>query len=506
MFLDDLPRWEKGTYRGKINWEKCIGYKVKFIYNDIEDEVEIVDYIKKEYKLKIKNSDREDIVYINNFSKCQLGGILRVKTKEYRYSVGDAVLDVKSGDLEILKRIKIKRNNQKSEKGYKYKCLICGNEDEISENNLKRKQGCNVCCLSSRKTRKGINDIHTTHPQFGKWFWEHKDGYEYTCNSDKKTDFKCLDCGEKIKDKRIASMFNGYFDQNKTPPCPSCSDGISYPNKLMYNVLKQVKEHSKNISFITEFSPKWAIIRGHKNKKINGKKRYDFYVKAIVELENKKKIVSFIIEIQGMQHFKEKSKSSNWVKSLQEEQENDRQKKFLANENLRCKYIVIDARYSELGYIKQSVVESNLSKLINLDFINWEKVENDTQKSVVKDAWNYWNGGVRNTFKIAQLIGVSKTTAIGYLKRGAELKKCDYDAKEVMKKTGLKIGKMSGKPVIQLSLKGEYINEHKSATEAGRKIDVRQGDISQVCSGKRKTAGGFKWMFKEDWFRKGGIT
>lgn len=47
VFLENLPRWEKGEGKGKIgtiNWSKSIGSKVRFVYEDIEGEVEIVGY------------------------------------------------------------------------------------------------------------------------------------------------------------------------------------------------------------------------------------------------------------------------------------------------------------------------------------------------------------------------------------------------------------------------------------------------------------------------------
>ena len=42
IFLEELPR------RGKlIDWKNSIGYKIKFIYEDIKDELEIIEYDKK---------------------------------------------------------------------------------------------------------------------------------------------------------------------------------------------------------------------------------------------------------------------------------------------------------------------------------------------------------------------------------------------------------------------------------------------------------------------------
>lgn len=61
VFLDDLPKkYGFGANKDKlvIDWKKSIGYKVKFIYNDIEDEFEIIGY-----------DHKVNIVYKNNIYK-----------------------------------------------------------------------------------------------------------------------------------------------------------------------------------------------------------------------------------------------------------------------------------------------------------------------------------------------------------------------------------------------------------------------------------------------------
>ena len=59
--------------------------------------------------------------------------------------------------------------------------------------------------------------------------------------------------------------------------------------------------------------------------------------------------------------------------------------------------------------------------------------------------------------------------------------------------------KISG-DIIQLTLDGEYINTYKSGYEAATAIGNPnlRSNIILVCKGKKKTAGGFKWMFKDD--------
>ena len=43
MFIENLPR-RHGRNGKEIDWKNTIGYKVKFVYDDIEGEVEIIDY------------------------------------------------------------------------------------------------------------------------------------------------------------------------------------------------------------------------------------------------------------------------------------------------------------------------------------------------------------------------------------------------------------------------------------------------------------------------------
>lgn len=59
----------------------------------------------------------------------------------------------------------------------------------------------------------------------------------------------------------------------------------------------------------------------------------------------------------------------------------------------------------------------------------------------------------------------------------------------------------TGKHVIQLSIDAEYIIEYISANEAYKITGINVSSILQCCNHKkwRKTAGGFKWMFKDEY-------
>ena len=53
------------------------------------------------------------------------------------------------------------------------------------------------------------------------------------------------------------------------------------------------------------------------------------------------------------------------------------------------------------------------------------------------------------------------------------------------------------KAVVQLDKDGNKINEYKSITDAANSVGISTTAIGYVCNGKRATAGGFKWKFKE---------
>jgi len=63
-----------------------------------------------------------------------------------------------------------------------------------------------------------------------------------------------------------------------------------------------------------------------------------------------------------------------------------------------------------------------------------------------------------------------------------------------------KIGKKfdNQKSVFQLDKNGNFIKEFISIREAERASKARNSDITAVCKGKRKTAGGFIWKYKGD--------
>ena len=57
--------------------------------------------------------------------------------------------------------------------------------------------------------------------------------------------------------------------------------------------------------------------------------------------------------------------------------------------------------------------------------------------------------------------------------------------------------KKKSKPVIQYSLDGEFIKEWIGASQVMKELGIDKSLIGKVCKGIKKTAGGFKWSYKE---------
>ena len=457
VFLNDLSK--RGKY---IDWKNSIGHKVKFIYNDIEGEVEIINHY------RIKNKFLIDIVYKNkiysmltsNFSLCQLGEMIK-QGKLYKYGISE-LIKTKTSCIKILEQIRIKNGNQ-SQKGYKYKCLNCNNEDQISEYDLNNGSGCNVCCISSKKVLKGYNDLWTIHPEVAQLLKDAKKGYILHSNSQKSEIFICPYCKHE-KTYKISVVVNFKFS------CPRCGDGISYPNKFAFNLLEQL-----NINYISEHRPDWIKPR-----------RYDFYF----ELSNKK----YIIEMDGkLGHGNDNPLNGQ---TAEDSKAIDDYKDKLANEH-GIEVIRIDCIKSEMDLIRNNILNSKLSQIFDLSIVDWLKCHEFACNNLVKEVSKLWNNKLTNIEQIANMFKLDNSTIRNYLKQGTELKWCDYNPEKEKIIAIRKKGK-NAISVIQLTLDGQFIKLWNSIIEASQELNI--DNISHCCRNKGYNhAGGYMWMYENDY-------
>jgi hypothetical protein len=91
-------------------------------------------------------------------------------------------------------------------------------------------------------------------------------------------------------------------------------------------------------------------------------------------------------------------------------------------------YVIrIDCKISDMEYIKNSILtKKDMSKLFDLDKINWNKCHEFACSSRIKEACNLWNNGTTDIKQIAKIMNMHCGTINKYLKQGYFLKWCDY--------------------------------------------------------------------------------
>lgn len=448
--LSELPRWGKGEGLGKIgsiNWKKCIGYKVKFIYGEVEGVVEIINYDGEYLHIQYSN---EPIFKISsgNFINCGLGKLLNKITKDFKIEVGTRFKDDKR-DITIIDRKYIEYAHKPDKKGrvyisnikyYKYKCNKCGfdcgehyikgeykDEHWITEVSLlTRNAGCSVCCDSPQIVVQGMNDMYTTDYWMIELGVDEQFAKTHRSSTGHKCKVKCSCCGNE-KYMRGNDIYT-----NKSIACPKCGDGFSMPNKIMFNVLKQL-----NVNFETEYTPNWCKYN-FKNKYKNG--RYDFYIK----LKDKE----YIIEMDGGFH-KTDNKMNGQTK--EESRAIDNYKDKLAEER-GFKVVRIDCDYkynNQFDYVKNNVVNSELIDLFDLSKIDWIECEEFTMTNIKKMICEYWNNKEEweTVASIYKKFNIGKTATLNYLNQGTKLGWCNYNGKEELIKSNKRNGHLSGNPV-----------------------------------------------------------
>lgn len=252
-----------------------------------------------------------------------------------------------------------------------------------------RKCCCPIC--TNKIIIEGFNDVNTRRPDLVKYFKNKDDAKIYGPGMTKKLKFVCPDCGHEKALKLEVLARNGFG-------CLCCGDGISYPNKFMRSALRQL--NVKNLDF--EYSPDWA-----------GKYFYDCYFE-----HNGYK---YVVEVDGQQHFKS---NSNFKMTLDDVQKRDKEKTILA-ENNRHILIRINAEKSNKDYLFCQINNSLLSKLFNLNIVNWEKCDIDATNNLAKEVCIYAEKTMPNKYKdICQNFCLCEDTIRKYLKQGVKYRWC----------------------------------------------------------------------------------
>lgn len=322
----------------------------------------------------------------------------------FLYDVDDIVND----KFLILEREykKLFPSDKSKTKTYKCKCLYDGYVFECSEYNLKHMKKCAVCV--GKVVIKGINDIATKRPEMVRFLKNKDDAYKYTAKSNSVLEFTCDVCGNdfNISPHRFSYNF----------PC-GCYSLDSYPNRLIQEVFIQL-----NIPYIRELRKKhfsWC-----KNY------RYDLYF----ECGNS----AYIVEMDGGMHE---------GKQL----EIDKIKDGLAKTNginvirIDCDYPKVENR---LSYIKDNLLKSDLSTIIDLSRVNWDIIDAKlSNENITKKICDLRNQGLSYN-DIMDVLDVSKSTIDSHIKIGKrngllnEWASSNFHKKDVFEITNLDNGEI----------------------------------------------------------------
>jgi len=453
VFLDNLPKTNKG-----IDWKKSVGCKLKFIYDEIEDFLTIKNYIKsndaKHNKLLIKYNDMEYKISPDEFKAASLGRICGKISSDFKINIGDNIIDNTRNLTIIDRKYELRRNSNgyiTKIKKYKYHCNLCNSEKWDSESHILGGRSC--ACFRKSITLNGVNDIPTTAPWMIPYF---QGGYDeaklYTRQSSKRIIPKCPYCN-RIHDKSISitSLYNSNGFR-----C-LCSDKISYAEKFM-------------ICFLNQISIKFEYQKYSKELFNQQNYYYDFYLPEY----------NYIIETHGEQHYR---KSCGFFNDNKFIVYNDNSKKHLALNHNIDKYIIIDCQKSNLNWIKNSILKSDLKQFINNsnNNVDWDRCELYAMSNMVKEVCDFKNEHTELTpLEISKFFPICRETITKYLHIGNKYGWCKY--------TG------NSKNIV-VSKDNEIIGIYKSAKELS--------DLSENDFGVKFSEGYIRTVCKKDKLYKG---
>lgn len=264
---------------------------------------------------------------------------------------------------------------------------------------------CPFC--NNQKVDKEINCLAITDPWILKFLKNKEDGYKYSKSSRKRVVFKCPDCGNE-KELYIYQVYTNGFS------CSFCGKKNSLPNRILYGLMKELKNKKEIKEFEREYAPKWFEGKNY---------RYDGY---IVTNNN----INILLEFDGSQHTQKKNPYYS-----EEREKIDKIKDEKAIEN-GYEIIRIDCTKSNLNHIKNNIIKSKLKNFVNLKNINWNSIFEEANNSELERVCDYYKKHLNYTLnELAKGLGIDRTTLRKYLKMGTELGKIkEYDIKNANSK------------------------------------------------------------------------
>lgn len=269
--------------------------------------------------------------------------------------------------------------------------------------------GCPIC--SSRKVIPNCNDAFTLAPYMHKYFENPRDLIGVRISDRTKRIFKCPLCGSP-KEDTISNVY--YFGFH----CPTCDNKVSYPERLMANIL-----NSLGVPYKMHVYFDWCKFP------YNNYERQGIYD---VVIESQK----VIIEMDGGFHQMDNISGI----PQQDIMYFDEMKDILAREH-GYTIIRIDCAYNHkdhrLEYIKNNII-LKLGNLFDLSMIDWNQMDCLAMESELLKICDLWNKGY-GIKQIGEMTKMCSSSIREYLTIGKSQNICDYSTSDSRRRCMKKI-------------------------------------------------------------------
>lgn len=386
-------------------------------------------------------------------------------TKPFKYEIGYTT----SKNEIIIDRWRGSRTeNGTNDKHYTLKCNKCGAIYYRREGGIDKQRGCGCCCLAPQWCCSYTNSIAITAPWMIDLLLNKEDAYKYTKGSNIKILWKCH-CGE-ITERSPKDVLD-----IRSLNCKVCSDGLSYSEKLMGNILRKLNVKYKKCQ------TSWS--QG---------KEYDFFIEDM----------NIIFETHGIQHYESKARG----RSLEQEQENDKFKEQLALDNGIKYYYQIDCRCSTLEWCRPNMEEAlknhfDLSVLTDEDWLEADKetlTSNMLKCCKLANNLTYNINGYIDTVGIANEMNLARKTVCDYLVRGTTYGLCEYNGQENAKLNAYAHLTGKGRYYIGIDFEGNIVHKLKRNEFKNERYYKM---VNKVCNRENNIYDNLFWFKEEDYLQ-----
>lgn len=328
---------------------------------------------------------------------------------------------------------------------------------------------------SVNKLIVGFNDIATTRPDIAKCLHNKEYAFKYTMHHKEKLEWDCPECGNTFKEAPCNVAYNRLS-------CPYCSDGISYPNKFIFNSLSQIED---DLDFLErEYRPEWCKFN------FNDRERQGIY-DTYFAINGKQ----YVVEMDGgIGHGNKAHTNSEY--SQEELYQIDIIKDKLANKQ-GIQVIRIDCNYKtddKYTYILNNILNSELKDVVDLSKIDFDLSNKTSVNSLIVKAGKLWNEGL-TAGEIRKYLKIGEGTVTSYLKTASNIGVCDYTVQKSQARSRyVKVYCITTNKIFE------------SMTQAAKMYGTNRSGIKRCCEGIATYSGVFEgkelhWKYYNDYLK-----